>query len=142
MTILSFSHPEVVAVDLGTPVAEAAKLMESKNVGCVLVVQEGKAEGILTDRDIVLRLVNPGLDAKKIGVEEIMTSDVVTLNHRLDLHEALELVRKRPFRRYPVVDDSGRIRGLFSLDDVIQYLGAGLANVASVLKAESAYILA
>lgn len=137
MAIGNMCRREVVSVKPGVSVKVAAQLMEDKNVGCVVVVEGGKPIGILTDRDILLRVVNRGLDPAKCSAEQVMSRDVVSLKEDMGLFEALEHTKERGIRRFPVVDSGGELQGIITLDDILYILGKEMADVASIIEKES-----
>src|SRR3970040_2469821 len=83
MSLGNLCRREVVVVNQGTPIKEAVKFMEEKNIGSVIVVGGGKPVGIATDRDILLRVVNKGLDPEKSSVDDVMTKEIVTLRESM-----------------------------------------------------------
>ena len=104
-------------VDAGDTLAEAARVMREADVGPVLVVEEGRVTGILTDRDIVVRAVADGRDPQSTTVREAYSSDLVSLTPDQDLDDAVRLMREHDVRRAPVVQD-GRPAGILSLGDL------------------------
>lgn len=105
-------------VDPSTPVVEAAQLMKSEDVGSLPVVESGRLVGMVTDRDIVLRVVAEGNDAKTATVGEIASKDLVTIDPQQDLDEALRLMAQHQVRRLPVVEEDGRLVGILAQADV------------------------
>jgi CBS domain-containing protein len=102
-------------------VAKAAELMKSENVGSIPVIeneQSQKLVGIVTDRDLALKIVAEALDAKATKVETVMTHDVVTCFAGDDLQKALDAMAEHQLRRIPVVDDNDRIVGIIAQADV------------------------
>lgn len=136
MSLGNLCRREVVVVSQGTPIKEAVKFMEEKNIGSVIVVGGGKPLGIATDRDILLRVVNKGLDPEKSSVDDVMTKEIVTLKEGMGLFEALEQVKGKGIRRFPIVDASGNLKGIMTLDDIIYLLGKEMADVASIIERE------
>ena len=134
MSLGNLCRREVVVVNQGTPIKEAVKFMEEKNIGSVIVVGGGKPLGIATDRDILLRVVNKGLDPEKSSVDDVMTKEIVTLKEGMGLFEALEQVKGKGIRRFPIVDASGNLKGIMTLDDIIYLLGKEMADVASIIE--------
>jgi CBS-domain-containing membrane protein len=107
--------------DLAT---EAAQLMKSKHVGSIPVIEDEqtrKVVGIVTDRDLTIRIVAEGLDAKSTKVESIMTRNVVTCGAEDDLQKAVDTMAKHQLRRIPVVDDDNKILGIIALADVAMH---------------------
>jgi CBS domain-containing protein len=111
---------EVESVAPGQDVATVAQIMRELNVGFVPVCQQnGTVVGVITDRDIAIRVVaeNRPSDTK---VEEVMTDDIVTCLPRADLKEVERLMRVHQVNRIVVVDDDGRLAGVVSLIDLAQ----------------------
>lgn len=137
MSLGHICRRDVVTVDPGTTVNEVTRIMEDKNLGSVIVTGGDDKFGIVTDRDIALRVVNRCLDPSRTTVEEIMTQNpVLTLREDMGLLEALEQIRKSAVRRFPVVDVDGGLKGIITLDDIIRLLGKEIADVASVIENE------
>ncbi len=102
-------------------VAKAAKLMKSENIGSIPVIeneQTKKLVGIVTDRDLTLKIVAEGRDAKSTNVEAVMTRKVVTCRAEDDLQKALDAMSEHQLRRIPVVDNTNKIVGIIAQADV------------------------
>ena len=107
------------AVEPQTSVREAARLMESEDVGSLPIVQDGaRLVGVVTDRDIAVRVVGRGLDADETNVADIASRDVVTLTPDDDLDDALTLMARAQVRRLPVVVREDELVGIVSQADV------------------------
>ena len=101
--------------------AKAAQLMKSGNVGSIPVIeneQTKKLVGIVTDRDLALRIVAEGRDAKSTKVEAVMTPKVLTCRAEDDLQKALDVMSEHQLRRLPVVDNDNKILGIIAQADV------------------------
>jgi CBS domain-containing protein len=102
-------------------VIKAAELMKSSNIGSIPVIeneQTKKLVGIVTDRDLTLKIVAKGLDAKSTKVESVMTRKVVTCRAEDDLQKALDAMAEHQLRRIPVVDNDNKILGIIAQADV------------------------
>jgi CBS domain-containing protein len=102
-------------------VAKAAELMKSENIGSIPVIeneQSQKLVGIVTDRDLALKIVAAALDAKSTKVETVMTHKVVTCHADDDLQKALDAMAEHQLRRIPVVDNDNKIVGIIAQADV------------------------
>jgi CBS domain-containing protein len=102
-------------------VAKAAELMKSENIGSIPVIeneQTQKLVGIVTDRDLALKIVAKGLDARSTKVEAVMTRLVVTCLADDDLQKALDAMAEHQLRRIPVVDDDFKVVGIIAQADV------------------------
>ena len=105
--------------------AKAAELMKSQNVGSILVIeneQTKKLVGIVTDRDLTLKITADGLDAKSTKVGTVMSQDVVTCHAEDDSQKALKAMSKHQLRRIPIVDDDNKILGIIAQADVAMYV--------------------
>jgi CBS domain-containing protein len=102
-------------------VAKVALLMESANIGSVPVIEDEQTQklvGIVTDRDLALKIVAKGCDAHSTKVETVMTRQVVTCRAGDDLQKALDAMAEHQLRRIPIVDDNNRIVGIIAQADV------------------------
>lgn len=133
MSLLNFAREEVLTVRPQSTVAEAVRRLREKGVGCLVVTQERKPVGILTDRDVALRVTGAGLDPEATAVEQVMTPRPCVLEEELGLFEALEIMKDKGVRRFPVVDPHGNLSGFFTLDDVLYLLGLELSAVARIV---------
>jgi CBS domain-containing protein len=101
-------------------VAEAAKVMARENVGPIPIVEGGRLVGVVTDRDLVVRVIAEGRDPESTTVGEVASSDLVTLSPDDSLDQALELLAKHQVRRLPVVEDE-RLVGILAQADVARH---------------------
>lgn len=100
-------------------VQEAAQTMRDADIGDVIVLgEDGAVAGIITDRDLVVRVVAKGLDPRTEPVSNFYSEDVVSVGPAEAVDSALELMREHKIRRLPVIDDSDRLVGIVSLGDV------------------------
>lgn len=112
------SNPRTI--EPSTSVQEAARFMRDEDVGPMPIVENGSVTGILTDRDIVLRVVAEGKDPSSTTAGEIASRDLVTIDPEQTLDEALRLMAKHQVRRLPVVEEDGRLVGIVAQADVAQ----------------------
>jgi CBS domain-containing protein len=108
---------DVRACEPNATVADAAKLMAQEDVGPVPIVEDGRLVGIVTDRDIVVRVVAEGRDPNATTVKEIASTDLVTVSPGDDLDEVLNLLAERQVRRLPVVEGE-RLVGIVAQADI------------------------
>lgn len=109
------------------PVMKAAQLMKSEDVGPIPIVKnkdDKKLAGIITDRDLAIKVVAEARDPKTTPVEQVMTEDVVTCEAYDDLQKALRLMQDYQIRRIPVVDKSDHLLGIIAQADVATRLGS------------------
>jgi CBS domain-containing protein len=111
---------EVITIDDESTVKEAADIMNKFEIGCLIAVRKGKAMGIITERDLLKRVVADAKDAKKAKVKNIMTSPLVVVEPEMDLEEAVKLMFQMKIKKLPVVDGK-RLVGLVSLTDIARF---------------------
>lgn len=137
MTLIECCQAPVVSVPPETPVYDVAGIMAEQNVGSVVVVEGKKPVGIVTDRDITVRVTAAALDPKAIPVRAVMTADLLALPASTGLYEALEAIRKKGVRRVPVTDEGGSLVGIITVDDIIRLLAVEMERIAAVIKGGS-----
>ena len=117
-----------------------SSLMRHNHVGTIIVVDEvhekRKPVGIVTDRDMVVEVIAPGLDPDAIRVGDIMVQDLVTVRENDDLLDTVKLMRIRGVRRLPVVDAEGSLAGIISVDDLLEVLNEQMTDMVRTLGRE------
>jgi CBS domain-containing protein len=113
---------EPALVESPAPVLEAVQLMSERHTGCVLVVRAGKLKGILTERDVVERVVAARIDPAKTAVRRVMTASPETLRPTDSIAFALNLMSLGGYRHIPLVDKAGSPVGVVSVKDIVGYL--------------------
>lgn len=125
---------EVELCDLQESVQSAAERMRERRVGSLVVVDEGRRPvGLLTDRDVTIRVVAAGRDARGTRVQDVMTMEPSTIRDDETVESAVSLMRAKGVRRVPVVDASGQLVGILTLDDVLDLLAEELEVVGGIL---------
>lgn len=118
---------EPVAVQGGMTLREAAALMESANVGALLVMDGVRLVGIATDRDIVVRAV-AGAYPPDARIDSVMSTDVVSVDADADVHQAYRILGTHAVRRLPVLDGD-RVVGMITVDDLLVGLATDLERL-------------
>lgn len=119
-------------------VQTAARRMQARNVGTLVVVNRlNEPVGIVTDRDLTVRVLAEGRDPSRTRLCDAMTLNPTTVSAETSLEDALRLMRNGSFRRLPVVDRAGRLTGLLSLDDILDLLSHEFREIGKLLGAES-----
>lgn len=140
MPIGEICNREVVIVQADQPVLEAARLMRQYHAGDVVVVEERGGlrvpVGIVTDRDLVVEIMAPGLDPAVITVGDIMAPELATVMENIGVFEAIQYMRTKGVRRLPVVDDKGGLIGILTLDDLLELLADELIALVRLVKRE------
>lgn len=117
MKVKDLMTSSVVSLNSNDSTKKAAELMKEHNIGSVPVCQDGKVIGIITDRDIALRTVGDGKDAKTVTVRDIMSSNPVLGTPDMSIDEASRIMSDRQIRRLPVVDNNNLV-GILALGDI------------------------
>ncbi len=110
---------EVFTIAPAATVLDALKMMAKHNIGALLVMEEGKLAGIVSERDCIRKVELLGRDAKTTRVSDIMTGDVITVNCDQPLEECMALMIDKNIRHLPVYDN-GELVGLLSIRDVLK----------------------
>jgi CBS domain-containing protein len=136
MPITEFCIRDVVCGSRDTSVASAAALMRHRHVGNVIVIdQVGEKRvpvGIVTDRDIVVDVVAPGLDPKLIKLGDLVLGPLTTIEEGASDAETVRRLSIKGVRRMPVVDTAGYLVGIITLDDMLRHLAAPLAALSEL----------
>jgi CBS domain-containing protein len=115
----------------------AARRMAERRVGSLVVLNRANEPvGILTDRDLVVRVLAQGRDPRRARVDEVMTRTLTTVSEATPIEHALALMRAGGFRRLPVTGGDGTLAGLVSLDDILSLLAEEFFHVGSLVEKE------
>lgn len=117
--LLQGKPAEVIAVEPDQPVFEAVRRMDRHGVGAVLVMRGEVLVGILSERDYARKVVLLERSSHTTRVDQIMTTQVVTVEPQQDVHHCMEVMTRRHFRHLPVVED-GRVIGVVSIGDLVK----------------------
>lgn len=143
MKILEIASAPVFVAHPGQPLAAAARQMHTHGVGALVVVDPRtsvqRPVGILTDRDILCGQLAQSADLHCLTVEDVMTRDPLTLPAGAELTEAIEEMSVRGVRRAPVVDDSGMLVGIITLDDILPVLAQELHQLADIAQLQASH---
>lgn len=119
--LLEYKGHQVETIDANATVADAVAKMNSRRIGSIVVTRGDVLAGILTERDVLTRIVASGLDPRNIEVCEVMTTELVTVELDTPIAVAIRLVTDKRCRHLPVVD-SGRVLGIVSGGDLTAWL--------------------
>ena len=112
----------VMSVELNTSVKEAAKAMAKRGVSCAVIVQGGAAIGIVTERDLVSKILAEGIDPKNVLVRDIMSTPLITVQPEASLSEAAGVMAEYRVRRLVVVDRRGSLVGIITTGDIARHV--------------------
>ena len=108
---------DLVTVKADISVKKAVKVMNDFEIGCLIVVEDGEAVGIVTERDILKRIVVEGRDPEKTLVGEVMSKPLIVTSPETSLEEAIESMFKHKIKKLPVVE-GGKLVGLVTFTDI------------------------
>jgi len=138
MSVGRICQRDVDVIGPDDTVLVAAERMRQRTVGCLVVVDAGQVPvGIVTDRDLVLRVIAEDRDAGTTTVAQVMTKFPDVAHEDMGIETALGLMRRRSFRRLPVIDKAGRIFGLVTLDDILMLLAEEFTHIGDILGKET-----
>jgi CBS domain-containing protein len=133
MSLENFCRKPVVKILPEKSVAEACRVMEENNIGCLIVENDDKLCGIITDRDIALKVAGALRDPQKTAVKEIMTADPIRISVDKDLHHLTSLMHAFHVRRVPIVNGHDTIVGIITLDDIIALLANEMSAIGKTI---------
>jgi len=137
VTINDFARRNPSTATAEETVREAARRMEARGVGCLVVVDaDQRPIGMVTDRDLVMRLLRRRRDPDTTTVGEVMHPEVTSVSEDAPVERAMRRMHQEGIRRVPVVDTAGRLTGIFAADDAVQLLASELSGVAEAVRAQ------
>lgn len=128
MKVNEVMHSPAEWVAAETPVSEVAARMARADIGAIPVGRNDRLVGMITDRDLALRVVGQKRDPEKTRADEVMTPGIVYCRTAEDVEDAIHLMDQKKVRRLPVLDDKKRLVGMLSLGDVAHGTGLQLAG--------------
>lgn len=131
---------EVVFVERNASIVEAAQRMRAHHVGDLVVVEEinGRRSpvGIVTDRDLVVEVLAEGVKLDEVVVGDVMSHELATANEDDDLFDTVKRMRAKGIRRLPVVDRTGALAGIVTVDDLLDLLAEQVSDLARIVQRE------
>lgn len=112
----------------------AARLMREANVGTVVVAEGAKPLGLVTDRDLAVRVVAEGRDPETVRLADVMSGEPIFLSERRSVASVIAVMRDLAIRRVMVVDEAGALIGVIALDDLLMRTADELAGLAEAIR--------
>ena len=139
MLVRNFCSRDVVTIEAGASLREAALLMRNRHVGALIVVDTGQGAprpiGLVTDRDIVVAVVAvPGARPEGIRVGDVLTREPVVVHEDDGVFAAVQTMRQHGVRRLPVVTADGKLCGILTSDDVVKLVATELGSLSTALR--------
>jgi len=114
---------EVVTIEANATVRKAVRLMNNREIGCLIVLQDGKPAGIVTERDMMKRVLVASRDPRAAEVGEIMSKPLLSMEPKKEIEDAVKLMFKHKIKKLPVIEN-GRLVGLVTLTDLTNFMRA------------------
>ena len=118
MKVKKIMSSPVETVDSRSKISEAAEKMKSFDVGVLPVMREDEITGIITDRDIIVRILAEGMDPKKTSVSKAMTEEAASCSEDTDIEEAVRIMEEKKVHRLLVLDENDEVSGILSISDI------------------------
>jgi CBS domain-containing protein len=123
---------KIVSIDIGASVSEASKIMTREELGSIVISKNGKPIGIMTERDVLRKVVEPGLNPREVSVGDVMSSPLITVSSETGIAEALRIMSDRNIRRLLVTEDD-KIVGIITEMDLIKAIRDSYANLLTAI---------
>lgn len=136
MSPQGLEEKSIVTASPDSTIQEIAQLLARQNVGCVVIVEDEKPVGIITDRDIVVSVVEEGRAPELVRAGNVMTEDPITVEVGTGLFEITRIMAEHGFRRLPMTKDGVAV-SIITLDDIHRVLTREITHLSQVLEEES-----
>ena len=136
MAIGDYARRELAKIEASVSIQAAAAVMADQSVGCLVVEEEGRFAGIVTDRDVALRTIRESLDPHTSSIGSITERDTVVIHEKRPVRVAIGLMESHGIRRLLVGDQKGEIVGLVTWDDLVGLVARELADIANTIAAQ------
>jgi predicted transcriptional regulator len=140
MSVNAVCNHNVETIRPDADIVEAAARMRDAHVGDLIVAEyrDGREVpiGIITDRDIVVAVIAKGIAPESLKVRDVASTGLLTVRDDSGIEHALRDMRRVGVRRAPVIDSDGELRGVLSIDDVVDHLAVQLDHIADIIRLE------
>lgn len=134
--VKSIVRERVVSASPDTSLTELAQLMEQESVGSVVIVEDDRPQGIVTDRDITIEAVAREEDPTTVTAADVMSEDPVTVDMDSGIFDVIRAMNESNVRRIPATDADGHLAGIVTFDDFVVLLGRELKLLSDVVEEE------
>lgn len=114
-SLIRVARKPPITVPPDATVSDAIEIMVDQRVGAVAIVDDGKLKGIFTERDVVRKIVQDGLDPKATPIADVMTTEMITESAETTVQDGLQVMSEHKIRHLPVVDENNTLEGMVSL---------------------------
>lgn len=131
-SVKEYMRKDISTISTEASATEASKTMSTNKVGYVIVLEKGRPVGIVTERDLVLKVMSEGKNPSEVKVVDCMSSPLITIDPDKSIEAAVEIMKKHGFRRLPVVKET-IIYGVFTVKDLVDHFEELEDNLARSL---------
>jgi CBS domain-containing protein len=135
MPVEDLARDDVVTAPTDTPVEDLASTMDERGVGSIVITRSGEPAGIVTDRDLTLRVLGGDADPDGATAEEVMSGELCTIDRGEGFYRATELMSEHGIRRLPVCEGDELV-GIITADDLTELLADEQEQVAEIIRAQ------
>jgi len=132
MLVKNAMNKKVFIVEPNVTIKEAAKIMTQHRIGSLIVMQDKILVGILTERDILWKVVAGGLDPSNTLIQDVMTKEVITIDANQTVEEAADLMAEKEIKKLPVIEDN-KLIGIVTATDLITFQPKVIEALAKIL---------
>ncbi|MFP8955394.1 CBS domain-containing protein [Natrialbaceae archaeon A-CW3] len=136
MPVENLARSDVITASVDEPATELATMMDDEDVGSVVITDGTVPVGIVTDRDLAVRVVAAGDNPTEVTAEDVMSTDLCTIDQGDGFYRATELMSEHGVRRLPVVDSGSDLTGIITSDDLNELLADEHQQLAGVIQAQ------
>ena len=136
VTVDDVIQTDVITAEPDTPLPDVAQMMEAEDVGSVVLVEEDRPMGIVTDRTIALSLREMETPAEQTAAD-VSSEDIITGTTSMTVSDVLDLLSENTIRRLPIVDDNQELEGIVTLDDLLVLLESEMKKATEVIESQS-----
>jgi signal-transduction protein with cAMP-binding, CBS, and nucleotidyltransferase domain len=133
--IEDLARSDAVTAGPGTPVADLAATMDDENVGSVVITDDERVLGIVTDRDLAVRVLGEGADPTETTAEDVMTTDLCTAEPGAGFYEAASTMAEHGVRRLPICEGDTLV-GIITADDMTELLADEQQHLGNVIRGQ------
>ncbi|WP_254765797.1 CBS domain-containing protein [Salinilacihabitans rarus] len=134
MAVERFARSDVVTAAPDAPIHELATTMRESKVGSVVIVDDDEPVGIVTDRDLTMRVLAEHADPDGLAAEDVMSPELRTVDRDAGFYRATELMNNHSIRRLPIVDGDGALVGIITADDLSELVADEHGELVGVLR--------
>lgn len=126
---------EVISISVDATIMEAVKLMNNHNIGCLIVAKRGEALGIITERDILKRVIAKGMNVDATSVSDVMSKPLILGDSEMFLDDAVKMMFQEGIKKLPLMKN-GELVGIVTLSDIarVTNIGPQITQVVEDLK--------